>query len=130
MKIISGKEKDSEERKEGAGYTEGHRAPGNMFHLRGNMANMFKAYGSEVYKYSGSSTDNFERRFMLFLELCEQADISKEDRHRTFSIVLGGSARQYYFDFFKSKKLDLKAVEEEVKSRFQTQERTHALLRE
>lgn len=44
--------------------------------------------------------------------------------------MLTGNARQYYFDFLKPKSLNLTELEKAVKSRFETPERTHALLRE
>lgn len=94
------------------------------------MANLLKAYGNDSDKYSGSTTDNFERKYMLFLERCNQADITKEDRHRAFSIMLIGNARQYYFDSLKPCNLNHKGFEDAMKSRFQTPERTRALIRE
>lgn len=96
----------------------------------GNMANLFKAYSNDSDKYSGATTDNFERKFMLFLERCDQAAIPNDDRHRAFSIMLIGNARQYYFDNLKSESLDLSSLEKAIKMRFQTPERTRALLRE
>lgn len=97
---------------------------------RSNMANLFKAYSGDDDKYSGGTTDNFERKFLLFLERCDQADILNEDRNRAFSIMLTGHARQFYFDSLKRKNLSLVELEAAVKSRFLTPERTRALLRE
>lgn len=97
---------------------------------RGSMANLFKAYGGEHDKFSGSTVDNFDRKFMLFVERCDQADIPAEDRHRAFSMMLTGHARQFYFDSVKKKNLDLDGLVSEIKSRFITPEKTRALLRE
>lgn len=58
------------------------------------MANLFKALGNDVEKYSGSIPDNFERKFMLLLERGDQAEILEGDRHRAFSIMLTGHARR------------------------------------
>jgi hypothetical protein len=46
------------------------------------------------------------------------------------SIMLTGTAQRHYFDSLKSHNLDLKGLESAIKSRFQTPERTRALLRE
>lgn len=48
--------------------------------------------------YSKKTTDSFERKFMLFLERCDQADIPECNRHHAFSIMLIGHARHYYSD--------------------------------
>lgn len=61
---------------------------------------------------------------MLFLERCNQADIPECDRHRDFSIILIGHARQYYFDVLKRQHMTLGELEYTIKSRFKTQERT------
>lgn len=96
-------------------------------HRCGNMANLFKAYSGSEDKNSGLTTDKFESKFMLFLERCDLADIPEEDRHRAFSIILMGNARQFYSDSLKPQKLSLKSLELVVKSRFQTPERVRTL---
>lgn len=73
-----------------------------------NMANLFRASGIDYSKYSGKSTDNFERYFMVFLERINQADISKCDRHRAFSTLLISHARKCSFDILKRQKRTLK----------------------
>lgn len=65
------------------------------------MANLSTAYNEEYDKYSGSETDNFERKHMIFLEHCKQADILDKDRRRAFSVMLTRHAHQCYFDFMK-----------------------------
>lgn len=46
------------------------------------MAILFKACGSEIDKYSATRADNFDHKFMLFLERYDQMDILVEDRYR------------------------------------------------
>lgn len=48
------------------------------FLKRGNMKSPFKAYSSDINKYSGSTVDNFDRKFMLFLDRCDQFDIAED----------------------------------------------------
>lgn len=54
------------------------------------MAALFKAYRSDDDKYSSFTKDNFGRKFTMFLERCEQADLPHFDRNRTLSITLAG----------------------------------------
>lgn len=48
------------------------------------MRNLFKAYYGDENKYSVTKTDNFERKFMLFPERCDQADSPNEDCNQAF----------------------------------------------
>lgn len=57
-----------------------------------------KANSNDVDRYSGLTIDNFDRKFMLVVERCGQADIAETGRHKAFSITLTGNARQFYFD--------------------------------
>ena len=73
------------------------RSPSN-----GNIPQLFKAYVGEKDKFNGSVTDNFERKYKLFEERCEQAAISEDDMLRAFSVMLCGLAMQYYLDNIKN----------------------------
>lgn len=84
---------------------------------RANMAKLSKAYTGDDDKYSAPSTDDFECKFMLFLERGEQTYISDEDRHCAISIMLTGHARQFYSYSLKHKCLSLMKLEVAVKSR-------------
>lgn len=53
---------------------------------------MFKAYTKDGDRYSGTTTDNFDRKFQLFIERCDEVDISEEDGHRALSILLINNA--------------------------------------
>lgn len=88
------------------------------------------AYTGDNETYSEATRDNFERKFMLFLERCEKGDNLDEDLNRVFPVMLTGNARQFYFDFLKLRNVSLAELESEIKSRFLTPERTGALLRE
>lgn len=44
---------------------------------------------------------------MLFNERCSQADILEDARRKAFSIMLAGSARQFYLDVLSNVTLDL-----------------------
>lgn len=97
---------------------------------RGSLLNLFKAYKIDAERYSGGTTDNFEWKFVLLLERCDQADVNVQDRARAFSIMLTGNARQFYLDSLRDKNHDLDELVHTIKDRFQTPERTRALLRE
>lgn len=94
------------------------------------MANLFKAYGSDHYKYSGATKDNFERNIMLFQNRCDHADVPDDDQHQVFFIMLTSHARQYDFDTLKYQNLYLCGLEIGMESRLLAPERTRALLRE
>lgn len=92
---------------------------------------MFKAYSDNDDKYSGDPNHDFDQKYSLFLERCDQAEIdSEDDRRKAFSIMLTGEARKFYFQSLKAKALDLPSLVAETRGRFQTEERTRALLRE
>lgn len=67
---------------------------------------------------------------MIFLEHCDQADISEEEKHRVFSVILIGNEKQYYFDSLKFYNLNLTGLENAMKAWFQKPERTGALIKE
>lgn len=71
-----------------------------------------------------------DRKYMLFLEKCNQSDIPAEERHLVFLIVLTEHTRQLYFDLLKKQNLDLNGLVEGMRYRFLTPERTRALINE
>lgn len=100
------------------------------YQRNGNMAKIFKAYYNDFDKYSDATFDNVERKFMPFLERCDQADIAENERHSAFPIMPIGNARQYYFDTLKLENVDLQALQNIIKDRFQTPELTRSIVRE
>lgn len=64
----------------------------------GNMINLFQTYTCNDEKHSGATAKNFERKFMLFVERRDQADIPKEDWHGALSTMWKGYAFLFYFD--------------------------------
>lgn len=97
---------------------------------RGTMVSVFRVYTEDTDKNSGCTTENFERKFGLFMERCDQADSPDEDRHRAFSILLARHARRYCFDIIKSKKISSKTLEKAMKIQLLSPERPRLLLRE
>lgn len=95
---------------------------------KNNMPSLFKAHSCDGYSYSGSNMDNFDRKFLFFLERFEQADVAEGDRHRAFSTMLTGHARQFYFDHLMREKLTHRDLDNAVRKRFMSPERTKALL--
>lgn len=96
-----------------------------------NTPHLFKAYSDNDDKYSSDPNDDFDQKYSLFLDRCNQADIdSEEDRRKAFSIVLTGDARKFHFQNPKEKSLDLSSLVAETRGRFQTEERSRALLRD
>lgn len=93
-----------------------------------NLLSLFKEYHGDNDRYSGMNMDNLERKNYLFLERCYQSDVCEEERINYFSIMLCGSARKYYFDTLKAKRLDLKGFVDEMKARLNKIERTRTLM--
>lgn len=56
-----------------------------------------KAYAYESQKYTGSLTDNFERKLNLFKERAEKCGVTPEEMSKAFSLMLTGVALEYYF---------------------------------
>lgn len=68
-----------------------------------NTSHLFKAYSDNNDWYTGVPTDDFDQKFSLFIEHCEQAEIDHDDdRRKALSIMLAGDARKYYFQTLKN----------------------------
>lgn len=76
----------------------------------GNISNLFKAYSSNVEKFDETLSDIFDREYQLFEDRCEQFGINDDHRRIELSTMLCGAARQFYFDFLKSKNLELNDI--------------------
>lgn len=61
------------------------------------MAKLFKALFGYDGKYNRGTKDNFEHKFLLFMERYELADILQQDKKRAFKIVSTGNTWQFYF---------------------------------
>lgn len=68
--------------------------------------------------------ENFEQKFMLFMERCDQAYIPANSQNMAFYIMLMESSIKYYFEFLKYKNFYLKGLGNAVEKCFQTPERT------
>lgn len=64
---------------------------------------MFRAYHENEDQYSGSTLENFDRKYALFEDRCDQSDLFEEDRSLAFSIMLCDWARQFYIDNCRGK---------------------------
>lgn len=103
---------------------------GNQFTKKaGYPGSLFKAYFGDSEKYSGAIKDNFERKFVLFLEPCSQSDVSDEDCAQAFSIMLAGAARLFYLDVLRPKFWSLSDLAQSLKEQFHMSERRCALVR-
>lgn len=60
-----------------------------------NMASHFNASYSDGERYIGGKIDGSERKFLLFLEKCNQAQKLSEDRNGSFFVVLPSNARKF-----------------------------------
>ena len=74
---------------------------------RSNISNLAKSYYSDSDRYSGLPTDNFDRKSSLFTERCDQSSVAEDEKHRAFSIMLTGRARDFYFENLQGKDFGL-----------------------
>src|SRR6202041_2790839 len=64
------------------------------------LANLAKLYTDES-KYSGEN-DNFDFKLTIFTDLCQKADIPKQEFSQAYSTMLRGLALNYYYTNLKS----------------------------
>ena len=64
---------------------------------------MAKLYTDE-FKYSGEN-DNFDFKLTIFTDLCQKADIPKQEFSQAYSTMLRGLVLNYYYTNFKSNPL-------------------------
>lgn len=95
---------------------------------RGNhgiMLNLNKVYDDDGERLFDSTMDNLDRKFMLFMKICDQAEMLEKNIHCAFSIILTWHTRQFVMTF-KKKHLNLDSLVESTKFRYSTPERTRA----
>ena len=69
------------------------------------MANLAKLYTDES-KYSGKN-DNFDFKLTIFIDLCQKADILKQEFSQGYSTMLRGLALDHYYTNLKSNPLSV-----------------------
>ena len=66
---------------------------------------MAKLYTDEA-KYN-SENDNFDFKLTIFTDLCQKADILKQEFNQAYSIILRGLILNHYYTNFKSNPLNI-----------------------
>lgn len=97
---------------------------------RVNFSNLFEAYSVRNKTYYAVATNNFERKYILYLEECDKSDDLTDDSSRAFSIVLTGTTRQSYLDFRLPNDRPLDALARYMRDRFHTPENCRSLVYE
>ena len=69
------------------------------------LANLTKLYIDES-KYSGEN-DNFDFKLTIFTDLCQKADILKQEFSQAYSTMLRGLALDHYYTNLKSNPLSV-----------------------
>ena len=69
------------------------------------LANLTKLYIDE-FKYSGEN-DNFDFKLTIFTDLCQKADILKQEFSQAYSTILRGLALDHYYTNLKSNPLSV-----------------------
>ena len=69
------------------------------------LANLAKLYIDES-KYSGEN-DNFDFKLTIFTDLCQKADILKQEFSQAYSTMLRGLALDHYYTNLKSNPLSV-----------------------
>lgn len=92
------------------------------------LGNILHSYICDEEHYSGSPSDNFDRKLTLFNYRCEQAGVSDGCKPKAISIMLCGNALQSYFDLLEGKGHEYKNLLDGVKERFVIDEHAPTLL--
>ena len=97
--------------------------------LSRNIGNLAKLY-SEEEKYSGATDDDFDSKSSIFAIRCRQMGIM-EDQHMAiaFPVMLAKAAAKYYYQNL-SRVMTFKELAIQIKTRFHSEERTRALIRD
>lgn len=85
---------------------------------KGSLTILLKAYSNKDDCYSRTTTENFDRKFMLLNEQCDQSGIPDNNKKRAFSMSLTKNAQKFYFDSLKVVQPDLQEMAEAIKGRF------------
>lgn len=75
----------------------------NRFIKKAGYLGLFEAYSRDGEEYSGTINDDFEQKFVLFLERCDQSDVADDDRAQGFLIVLTKVACLYFLGVLRPK---------------------------
>ena len=69
------------------------------------LANLTKLYTNKA-KYS-SENNNFDFKLIIFIDLCQKADILKQEFSQAYFTILRGLALDYYYTNLKSNPLSV-----------------------
>lgn len=70
---------------------------------------------------------NFDSRYTIFRERCEQVELSNEQQTVAFSIMPTGPARDFYYTLINGKCTSLNQYVSEILKRFEANEKTRFL---
>ena len=94
------------------------------------LATLAKLYNSDEYKYKGDLLDSFDYKFTIFADNCQKASLPPEALPQAFSTMLAGAALEYYYTSCRNQNLDITALYERLRSRFEGEEYRRNMLRE
>lgn len=63
------------------------------------LSAIMKAYATDKDKYTGSLTENLNKKLKVFYERCDMLGATKGEQARAFSLMLSGPALEYYFNY-------------------------------
>lgn len=107
-----------------------------------SLQGMFKSCTSDNDKYNGEPTDNFSRKYALFIERAKQNDPSETAIIKVFSIILTKHNKSVFNHacqtrikilprpFKRQKNMSLDNLKSGIQSIFETAERIRALIRQ
>ena len=95
-----------------------------------NFGNLVKTYTTED-KYTGETDDDFQSKFIIFMDRCDQTGIDSDtDKVKAFSVMLRKTALDYFYRQVKNRATTIQSLQKAMTSRFETEERTRALVRQ
>ena len=95
-----------------------------------SFGNLVKTYVPED-KYTGETDDDFQSKFIIFMDRCDQTGIDSDtDKVKAFSVMLRKTALDYFYRQVKNRATTIQSLQKAMTSRFETEERTRALVRQ
>jgi hypothetical protein len=89
------------------------------------LTDLTKLYSDDKLKFRGDKYQYLQIEIIIFYENCEKVGLQEVDYNRGFSSMLGGRAREYYFERLARlrPRPDFRQMCEAIQTHFETSER-------
>lgn len=94
-----------------------------------HIASIWKSYHGTKDRYRGNEEDNFNHKYNIFKESCEQNGLEEMECLKAFLVTLTGRALQFYFNNYQGKRATIYGLYNGVRKPFMTKEHARVLWR-